>query len=45
MDTLEMSYGKNFYVLDIVTSGFPKNEPIQIAAKRYENGKEVASHN
>ena len=42
------NYGKNFYVLDTETSGFikdgGKNEIIQIAILRYENGKEVRRH-
>ena len=42
---IEKNYAKNFYVLDTETGGFDHNEPIQIAAKRYEDGKEVAANN
>ena len=44
-DEKEEIYKKSFYVLDTETGGFTHNEPIQIAALRYENGKQVAKHN
>ena len=43
--TVEKNYAKNFYVLDTETNGFETNEPIQISAVRFENGKEVDAHN
>ena len=43
--TREAKYSKNFYVLDTETSGFVHNEPIQVSAIRYEDGKPAARHN
>ena len=36
---------ENFYVLDTETNGFTYNEPVQIAAVRYENGEQTAIEN
>ena len=35
---------ENFYVLDTETNGFKYNEPVQIAAVRFENGEQKASY-
>ena len=35
----------NFYALDTETTGFNSNEPIQIAAVIFENGKLVKCYN
>ena len=35
---IERSNAANFYALDIETSGFEHNEPIQIGAVLFENG-------
>ena len=43
--TIEKSYAQNFYILDTETSGFDHNEPIQVAALRFENGVEVERYN
>lgn len=36
---LEKEYETNFYALDTETTGFEFNQPVQIAAVRFENGK------
>ena len=35
---------ENFYVLDTETNGFRYNEPVQIAAVRFENGEQKDSY-
>ena len=35
---------ENFYVLDTETNGFDYNEPVQIAAVRFENGEQKDSY-
>ena len=35
---------ENFYVLDTETNGFKYNEPVQIAAVRFENGEQKDSY-
>lgn len=38
MESLEKHYNKNFYAIDIETSGFEHNEPLQIGVVLFENG-------
>ena len=45
LEAIEKRYSKNFYVLDTETNGFKDNEPIQIAALLFENGKQVDKFN
>ena len=41
----EKKFAKNFYVFDIETGGLVYNEPVQITALLYEDGKEVSYTN
>ena len=36
---IEKSYAENFYVLDTETTGFKHNEPLQISALLFLDGK------
>lgn len=44
-ERLEKQYMTNFYAIDVETTGFKHNEPIQIAAVRYEDGEPADFYN
>ena len=45
MQAQEKTYWRNFYALDTETTGFTKNQPIQIALARFEDGVVAESYN
>ena len=45
LESLEKRNATNFYALDIETSGFEHNEPIQIGIVLFENGMATKQYN